>query len=48
MYKIPDYNECERTGMCTHGVCVNLNGGYKCVCNTGFTSSSDSRTCLGK
>lgn len=48
MYKFLDYNECERIGMCIYGVCVNFNGGYKCVCNIGFIFSFDGRICLGK
>eukprot|EP00057_Strongylocentrotus_purpuratus_P029608 XP_011684082.1 PREDICTED: latent-transforming growth factor beta-binding protein 1-like [Strongylocentrotus purpuratus] len=33
-----DVNECAMdTSLCNNGRCVNLDGSYNCVCNTGFT-----------
>ena len=45
---ILDYNECARTGMCTHGKCVNMNGGYMCICNPGFVAAPDGKACIGR
>jgi len=42
-----DYNECHTTGMCTHGHCVNLDGGFKCICDVGFTLADDGQVCIG-
>ena len=43
-----DYNECHTTGMCTNGHCVNLDGGFKCVCDVGFTLAEGGEVCVGK
>ena len=43
-----DYNECENTKMCHHGRCVNMDGTYRCVCNTGYRLSADNRACIGQ
>ena len=41
-------NECEKTGMCTNGQCVNMMGSYKCFCNPGFRLSEDGHVCVGQ
>ena len=43
-----DYNECQQTGMCQNGQCVNMEGSYQCVCRPGFDLSEDKSVCLGK
>ena len=34
--------------MCTHGKCVNMNGGYMCICSPGFVAAPDGKVCIGK
>lgn len=43
-----DYNECQTSGMCTHGRCINLAGSFKCICDPGFTESQTGEVCVGK
>ena len=46
-FDIPDINECATAkGGCDHD-CVNMDGSYRCVCHTGYTLSSDGKTCSG-
>ena len=33
--------------MCQNGQCLNMEGSYKCVCNTGYTLSDDGLACIG-
>lgn len=40
-------NECQRTGMCTNGLCINIDGGYRCQCDHGFQESSGGTACIG-
>ena len=43
-----DIDECQnRNDGCQH-VCVNTPGSYKCTCWTGFTLSTDNRSCVGE
>lgn len=44
---VTDYNECQNAGMCHHGRCINMDGTYRCVCNTGYMLSEDKRACVG-
>ncbi|PKU49116.1 latent-transforming growth factor beta-binding protein 1 isoform x2 [Limosa lapponica baueri] len=41
-----DINECERSDLCSpHGECLNTAGSYQCICERGFSVSTDGRTC---
>lgn len=41
-------DECGQTGMCDNGKCINMDGSFKCVCDSGYKLSSDGKTCIGK
>jgi len=44
-----DINECAlNSGLCSNGRCVNIEGGYRCDCFTGFETSPDGKSCQGK
>lgn len=43
----PDVDECLLPGVCFHGLCVNLDGTHKCICNHGYQVTSDSKSCEG-
>ena len=43
-----DYDECSTTGMCTNGRCFNMDGSFKCVCNTGYILAPNGEVCIGK
>lgn len=43
-----DHDECQDTGMCTNGHCINMNGSFKCECNDGYTLSPTRNTCIGE
>lgn len=43
-----DINECDASGLCYNGRCVNTDGSFKCLCNVGFTLSVDGKYCTGK
>lgn len=34
--------------MCRNGVCENTPGSYRCVCNSGFASTSEENRCEGQ
>ncbi|WAQ97975.1 FBN3-like protein [Mya arenaria] len=44
-----DVNECLRYSKtkCRHGVCENLDDGYRCICDAGFRSTASGRKCVG-
>uniref|UniRef100_A0A669BX74 Latent transforming growth factor beta binding protein 1 n=1 Tax=Oreochromis niloticus TaxID=8128 RepID=A0A669BX74_ORENI len=46
----PDVDECaDDTELCSpHGKCLNTEGSYLCVCDSGFTASLDMPSCDGK
>lgn len=46
-FVVTDMNECQRTGMCTNGQCINIDGGYRCQCDHGFQESSGGTACIG-
>ena len=33
----PDIDECVNTDICNNGTCLNNDGGFTCLCATGFT-----------
>ncbi|XP_052793913.1 latent-transforming growth factor beta-binding protein 4-like isoform X2 [Mya arenaria] len=43
-----DVNECLRYSKtkCRHGVCENLDDGYRCICDAGFRSTASGRKCV--
>ena len=43
-----DIDECKQDNICKNGRCMNEAGSFKCVCDRGFTASSDGKACLGK
>lgn len=42
-----DIDECKQDDICKNGRCMNEAGSFKCVCDRGFTPSSDGKACLG-
>lgn len=48
MWSFADFNECQvENGGCSH-TCLDLIGGYKCLCPLGFELASDDKTCQGQ
>lgn len=44
-----DINECALDpDICANGVCENLRGSYRCICNVGYETDSSGRNCVGK
>ena len=43
-----DVDECEVTGMCPNGHCVNQMGGYRCRCDKDFALNAKGTGCVGK
>jgi len=42
-----DMDECSTSGMCENGKCVNMEGSFKCVCDSGFRIGPDLSHCIG-
>uniref|UniRef100_A0A8C4RD47 Uncharacterized protein n=1 Tax=Eptatretus burgeri TaxID=7764 RepID=A0A8C4RD47_EPTBU len=43
----PDINECSLDpDICPNGMCENLRGGYRCVCNTGYEADISGKRCI--
>ena len=41
-----DVDECSANSLlCRNGLCINMNGTYRCECNPGFQVSSDGKSC---
>jgi hypothetical protein len=40
IYFILDDNECLIPNICGNGTCSNINGGFECSCNDGYTPGS--------
>ncbi|CDQ68065.1 unnamed protein product [Oncorhynchus mykiss] len=38
-------DECSKDGVCSHGQCLNTDGSYICLCETGFKYSVDTADC---
>ena len=43
-----DINECDQSGLCLNGRCVNTEGSFRCICTPGYEISSDGRYCTGE
>jgi hypothetical protein len=43
-----DVDECVATDLCLGGHCVNTEGSFNCLCETGFQPSPESGECVGK
>lgn len=44
-----DVNECsERSDICLHGECRNLQGSFSCICRPGYHLSPDRTMCIGE
>lgn len=43
-----DHDECGETGMCAHGICINMDGSFKCQCQEGYALSPSGHACIGK
>ena len=42
-----DADECQSSGICLNGRCVNTRGSFNCICKPGYTLSSDKTYCSG-
>ena len=40
-------DECEHSGMCPNGECINMDGSYKCICKDGYKQSPNQQICIG-
>nr|CAD7439562.1 unnamed protein product [Timema bartmani] len=43
---LTDHNECSETGMCANGLCINMDGSFKCQCNNGYILSPTGHACI--
>lgn len=44
-----DRNEClEIPNVCSHGECVDIQGGYECRCHHGFKATPNRKMCMGE
>ena len=42
-------NECDIVdGICQNGKCMDVDNGFRCMCNSGYKLSMDGKTCKGK
>lgn len=53
IYMIPcpllDINECALDpDICQNGMCENLRGSYRCICNIGYESDTSGKNCVGE
>lgn len=44
----PGVDPCSQSGVCENGACVNTRDGFTCQCRSGYTLTSDKRTCTGE
>ena len=45
---VSDVDECQDPGMCGTARCVNQDGAYDCLCETGYVYDNNTKTCLGE
>ena len=46
---LPDINECALDpDICQNGICENLRGSYRCICNIGYESDTSGKSCVGE
>ena len=46
---ILDINECRiHPGICDNGICINVDGSFRCECREGFSLDSSGRKCVGR
>ena len=43
-----DMNECNKTGMCLNGRCINEMGRYRCECDDDFMPNPTKTACVGQ
>lgn len=44
-----DINECALDpDICQNGMCENLRGSYRCICNIGYESDTSGKNCVGE
>lgn len=44
-----DINECALDpDICQNGICENLRGSYRCICNIGYESDISGKNCVGE
>lgn len=43
-----DIDECQQSGICLNGHCMNQDGSFKCICDHGYVLSSDGLYCTGE
>jgi len=48
LWLFADIKECEDGLHNCNQICVELNGGFECACNTGYELETDNTTCSGK
>ena len=46
---VSDINECALDpDICQNGICENLRGSYRCICNIGYESDTSGKNCVGE
>lgn len=48
IFCVPDVNECEDPTVCGTARCVNNEGSYDCLCETGFVYVNETKSCVGR
>lgn len=44
-----DIDECSSNSrLCSNGICINFEGGYRCECLSGFVPNHDKTECIGE